>query len=648
MAFTTPPTPEQFTAAIIASELMTASELSLFMAKQFPKGASSSSQLAYELVRQNVLTKYQAQVLYQGRRSRPLVLGNYIILERLGAGGMGQVYKAKHRRMGRVVALKVLPLSRSEENHDDAIRRFQREVEAAARLVHSNIVTAYDADFAKGCHFLVMEYVDGMNLSQYVKEKGPFPPDQTAACIVQAARGLAYAHSAGVIHRDIKPSNLLLDSRGIVRVLDMGLARIEEAMDLDSGIELNLADGNTAVDAGNMNVGGNFGAKKTTNHDDLTQVGSVMGSVDYMPPEQGMDMRQTTQLSDVYSLGGTLYYLLTGHPMYSGKTVVERIMAHRDRPIPSLCENNSAVPVPLDRFYQRMVAKSPLDRPSSMNEVITGIESIFLSPGGFQTNDADPSGRNRAGGNRASRDEGQRAEEGMRMEEAIPIAAHVAHDPILLPPSTMIGAGEPRGAAGTLLDEWILDDISSTQAPSPPMRLGGYGSYRRRERQLYRLVGVVAAMAFMVIVGVSIYDMVRDRSAAHIHSSWVLPTDVLEDGGTVSGGGGSGTASEGGESPEDDDLRESETSLLAEVRIVVSEPDATIQIFDEKSGEKLAEQKLLGRREFETHLPAGDYRVEVQKDGFATVSQPLHGLTEGAGGVGEGSVRELRVSLSPG
>ncbi len=552
MAFKTPPTIDQFVQTLIESELMSESELAAFKEQlaQHGKHPESASQLAYELVHRELLTKYQAQVLYQGRKSRPLVLGNYVVLERLGAGGMGQVFKAKHRVMERVVALKVLPIGHKE----DAVKRFHREVKAAARLVHPNIVTAYDADFAKGCHFLVMEYVDGMNLSQFVKENGPFPPDQAAACVVQAARGLAYAHSMGVIHRDIKPSNLLLDSHGIVKILDMGLARIEETMELDAQA------------------------------DELTQAGSVMGSVDYMPPEQGLDMRNTNQQSDIYSLGGTLYWLLVGHPMYSGKTVVERILAHRDRPIPPIRESNAKCPLRLDQFFQRMVAKVPAQRPQSMDEVISGIEEIFLTPGGGDS-------------------EGDSA----RMEETISISAHAIQEET--PHPAIPDLGTVTSMSNSLLDEWIMDDISSTSQAhlvSPPMRLGGY---RRRERQLYWLVGLVAVVAATVIIGTLLYDLVQslnDMSAAN--STPIVSPSAESNSNVVESSVADAVPVE---------------VVLASLKLQISESDATLRIVDSVSGEKISEQKLFGRKDFETSLPLGKYRIEVEKTGFQTTSHEV-------------------------
>ena len=188
-----------------------------------PKAApKDAEELARELVRNKKLTKFQAELLWQGK-GKNLVLGNYVLLEKIGQGGMGTVYKAEHRRMKRLVAIKMLPPAMMKDKA--AAARFQREVEAAAKLRHSNIVAADDADCANGVHFLVMELVEGSDLSALVKKNGPFPVAQAVNYALQAARGLEFAHKKGVVHRDIKPANLLLDTEGVVKILDMGLAR---------------------------------------------------------------------------------------------------------------------------------------------------------------------------------------------------------------------------------------------------------------------------------------------------------------------------------------------------------------------------------------------------------------------------------------
>jgi serine/threonine protein kinase len=297
--------------------------------------------LARWLVRREKLTAFQAQQAYAGR-AKTLVLGNYVVLDKLGQGGMGAVYKARHKVMKRVVALKVL--SPDLTKTDEAVQRFQREVEAAAHLEHPNIIVAHDADCVGKTHFLVMQYVDGSDLSHLVKEKGPLPVDKGVNVILQAARGLEYAHGRGIVHRDIKPANLLLDREGVLKILDMGLARF-------SG-----------------------GAAR----DELTHSGAVMGTVDYMSPEQALSTRNADARSDIYSLGLALWYVLTGRVAYEGDSMMAKLLAHRETTVPSLKGARAEVPAALDAVFRKMVAKKPEQRFQTMTEVITALEGALV------------------------------------------------------------------------------------------------------------------------------------------------------------------------------------------------------------------------------------------------------------------------------
>ncbi|MCY2991564.1 MAG: serine/threonine-protein kinase, partial [Planctomycetota bacterium] len=214
-----PVTLQQFVDNLDRSGLLSSAQVSLLLdTLPVEERPSDAQALARELIRQGKLTKFQAAAVYQGK-IESLVLREYVILERLGAGGMGEVFKALHRRMDRVVALKMLPPKAMSS--PNAARRFQREVEAAARLLHPNIVTAFDAKEHHGLHFLAMEYVEGQDLARIVKDRGPLRVTEALDCILQAAKGLEYAHKHGVIHRDIKPANLLLSTDGTVKILDM-------------------------------------------------------------------------------------------------------------------------------------------------------------------------------------------------------------------------------------------------------------------------------------------------------------------------------------------------------------------------------------------------------------------------------------------
>ena len=327
---------DTFVEQLCASGVLPAPEVQALRAEHAP---ADSEQFARLLVRLKLLTAYQAKQVYAGK-ARALVLGNYLILEKLGQGGMGMVLKARHRRMDRIVALKVLAPEVVQDQ--EMMARFRREVKAAARLEHANIVIAYDADEARGTHFFVMQYIEGSDLSQIVKTKGPLPVAQALDCVLQAARGLEFAHKHGVIHRDIKPANLLLDNGGTVKLLDLGLARIE---------------GDTGTNA------------------DLTSTGEVMGTVDYMAPEQALDTRTADARSDVYSLGITLWYLLVGRPAYEGASLMKRLFAHREAPIPALQAVRTDIPDVVEALFRKMVAKQPAQRFQTMSEVIAAVQA---------------------------------------------------------------------------------------------------------------------------------------------------------------------------------------------------------------------------------------------------------------------------------
>jgi serine/threonine protein kinase len=216
-------------------------------------------------------------------------------------------------------------------------------VTVAAKLSHPNIVTAYDADQVGGNHLLVMEYVDGSDLWATVKKDGPLPIEKAVDCVLQAARGLEAAHAAGIFHRDIKPSNLILDKSGKVKVVDLGLA------------SLTMDDPDQAP---------------------LTEDGTVLGTADFISPEQAVETRSADARSDVYSLGCTLFFLLTGRVMYPAETLMQKMLAHREQPVPSLRDLRPEVSEQLAAVYGKMVAKRADERQQSMTEVIGDLESL--------------------------------------------------------------------------------------------------------------------------------------------------------------------------------------------------------------------------------------------------------------------------------
>ncbi|HBN76591.1 MAG TPA: hypothetical protein DD473_12395 [Planctomycetaceae bacterium] len=269
----------------------------------------------------------------------------YRVQKVIGQGGMGIVLKARHLRMQRDVAIKILPATALQD--ETAVSRFSLEAQAIAALSHPNIVTAFDAGVQDDLHYLVMEYIEGWDLAEVANLYNSLNVADAVECIIQAARGLHHAHLCKMTHRDIKPSNLILDRFGNIKVLDLGLARFTQI----------LLNDYTTLATGQ-----------------LTHAGQFMGSVDYMAPEQVMDARLADHRSDIYSLGCTLYRILTRESLFTGDTLMQRIMAHREQDIPALKLKRSDIPLSLENVFRKMVAKTPEDRQQSMTEVIDELQ----------------------------------------------------------------------------------------------------------------------------------------------------------------------------------------------------------------------------------------------------------------------------------
>jgi uncharacterized protein (TIGR03067 family) len=276
----------------------------------------------------------------------------YRVRELLGVGGMGAVYRAEHLLMARPVALKII--NKGLINNAAAVERFRREVQAAARLVHANIVTAYDADQAGEAHFLVMEYVEGQSLARLLAEKGPLPVRQACDYIRQAALGLQHAHEQGMVHRDIKPHNLMLTPDGRVKILDFGLARF--ARENAPGTAPRTTAPAPEVPA-------------AATSEPLTELGTVMGTPDYIAPEQAVDAHAADIRADIYSLGCTLYDLMAGHAPFPEGTAIDKVLAHAERQPRPLTELRKDVPPALAHVVERMMAKDPARRYQTPVEV---------------------------------------------------------------------------------------------------------------------------------------------------------------------------------------------------------------------------------------------------------------------------------------
>ncbi|HWE35427.1 MAG TPA: serine/threonine-protein kinase [Isosphaeraceae bacterium] len=299
--------------------------------------------LAEQLVHDRVLTDYQAR-RFLSNKSHGLTVGRYVILDRIGSGSMGRVYKAHHLLMGRVVALKII--APEIASNAKVVARFQREMRVVGKLDHPNVVRAFDADQIGNVLYIVMEYVSGKSLGHLLRSDGPLSPADVANFAAQAARGLAHAHEQGIVHRDIKPSNLLLNRDRQVKVLDLGLAALMEG---DASVTFATADG------------------------------IAVGTVDYMSPEQASG-KDVDGRSDQYSLGCAMYHLLTGRVPFPGDSPIERLgLRISGRPVPVL-EARADVPAPLVRVLDRLMAHRPADRFSTAADAADALQALFRKP----------------------------------------------------------------------------------------------------------------------------------------------------------------------------------------------------------------------------------------------------------------------------
>jgi serine/threonine-protein kinase len=322
-------------------------EVTADLQRRFPEPRA----LAAELLQRGWLTPYQVNQLLQGK-GQDLVLGSYVLLERLGEGGMGQVFKARHSKLDRLVALKLI--RKDHLDNPEAVRRFQREIQAVAKVAHPNIVLAYDADQAGDVHFFVMEYIEGTDLAHLVLQSGPLAIPQACDYIRQAALGLQHACERGLVHRDIKPANLLLSKPGPlgtglgqIKVSDLGLARWRRGPGDESSTKA------------------------------LTREGTVLGTLDYVAPEQAADSHAADIRADLYSLGCAFYFLLTGQVPFPGGQAIEKLYRHRfEEPVP-VEQLQPEVPPAVTAIIRKLMAKQPENRYQTPAALAQELESLL-------------------------------------------------------------------------------------------------------------------------------------------------------------------------------------------------------------------------------------------------------------------------------
>jgi eukaryotic-like serine/threonine-protein kinase len=314
--------------------------------KQLTKLPTDPSQTAALFVKNGMLTRFQAKLLLNGKY-RGFRLGSYIVQEQLGQGGMGTVYLAQHETLKRQVALKVLPPSKNDPNAKLNIERFLREARSAASLDHPNIVRIHDVGQQGEVHYLVMEYVEGQTLDDMLDKSGAISPSRAVEYVAQAAAGLQHAHEKGFIHRDIKPANLIVAKDGTVKILDMGLAR------------------------------------STANEDKLTErldEGAIVGTADFISPEQAMNMPNIDIRTDIYSLGATFFALVTGNPPFAGNTT-QKLVQHQMKEAPSLTDIDRTFPKELARVVAKMLDKKPEKRYQKPGDVIAALAEWLPNAG---------------------------------------------------------------------------------------------------------------------------------------------------------------------------------------------------------------------------------------------------------------------------
>jgi len=318
-----------FRETALASGLVTASSLDAAeneLRTRLPgvrEDAARDKAIADLLVEQGLLTPFQAEQMLAGRRK--LTLGQYRILDAIGQGGMGRVFRAEHVMMGREVAIKVLPREKSTPETEAA---FRREIRMLGRLDHENLVRALDAGHDGKVYYLVTELIDGLDLRKQVRRYGVLDEVTAAAVITQAARGLAYAHDKGLVHRDVKPGNLLVSPDGRVKVLDLGLAG-------------------------------------SVMEDESARLGRLVGTMDYMAPEQIREPDKAGPAADIYGLGCTLFYALIGDVPFPGGTREEKARRHLHEPPPPVRRFAPQATVAFSRIVEAMLRKDPAERPAA-------------------------------------------------------------------------------------------------------------------------------------------------------------------------------------------------------------------------------------------------------------------------------------------
>lgn len=338
---------EAFLTLLRKSQLIEETKLEEAIASLEDSEHADPKDVAQAFINMGLLTRFQVRLLLQGKWRGFFIAGKYRLLDMIGEGGMGKVYLCEHRRMQRMVAIKVLPVRLA--NDEAARERFDREARAIASLNHMNIVQAYDIDSHEGMHYIVMEFVDGVSLQGLVAVRGPLPVSRAVNYLGQAAEGLQHGHEMGLVHRDIKPANLLLARDGTIKVLDYGLARFFD----------NRGDDFTRRHEGN----------------------SIIGTADYLAPEQAIDCSDVDVRADLYALGCTAYYLFTGQPPFGREIPTHtKLLMHQSKDPTPLRELRPDLDPALCEVFRKLMIKDPKLRFQQPKEVVEALQPWLNQP----------------------------------------------------------------------------------------------------------------------------------------------------------------------------------------------------------------------------------------------------------------------------
>ncbi len=475
-----PVTVDEFIDLVRKSGVADEKRLDAYLAKARATFPPEPAKVAGLLVQDGVLTNFQAENILAGKWRR-FSIGKYKVLERLGSGGFAQVYLCEHKLMRRRVAVKVLPVAKAKDS--SALARFHREARAVAALDHPNIVHAYDIDQDEDLHFLVMEYVDGANLLEIVQKSGPLSVLRACHYIQQSALALQHAHEHGLVHRDIKPGNILVDRAGGVKVLDMGLALFFQEED----------------------------EQLTRKHDDGT-----LGTADYLSPEQAMDSHDVDIRTDIYSLGVTFYFLLTGQAPFENMPVTQKLMAHQMKQPRPVAEFRKDVPTAVLAILDKMMAKKVAQRYAIPGDVADALvpytQAAIGPPSESEMPKLSPAATGQASGSEAA-EAGTGSGSGKNLKPGpatpLPKAKPVAQAPAAKPvPNMEITAEEAPWQKASVDHAGSPDSELETPLESPAAVRKGKRGEADAKRSRVLTLALVGAFVIIPIVLISVAAVV--------------------------------------------------------------------------------------------------------------------------------------------